>query len=115
MLQADGVRALTESVCWQPTEAEPALAFAQRPAICVLSLSPIADDPRVRRQGEAFHRAGWTVIAVGLPGARSPEPGWRIMTSKDLHAMELGASAAPQSEVTNVQIVHKPLQAAAGI
>ena len=112
MLQADGTSRLTEPVCWRPTEAEPALAPAQRPAICVLSLSPIADDPRVRRQGEAFDRAGWTVIAVGLPGARSPEPGWRIMTSKDPHAMESGASAAPQSEENNVQIVHKSLEAA---
>ena len=85
VLQADGT-SRPPSPFWRPTEAEPALAPAQRPAICVLSLSPIADDPRVRRQGEAFDRAGWTVIAVGLPGARSPEPGWRIMTSKDPHA-----------------------------
>ena len=46
-------------------------ARLERPAICVLALSAIADDPRVRRQAEAFHRAGWSVVAVGLPGVRS--------------------------------------------
>jgi glycosyltransferase involved in cell wall biosynthesis len=55
----------------------------RRPRICVLALSPIADDPRVRRQAEAFHRAGWQVIAVGLPGARSPEPEWPIVTREE--------------------------------
>jgi glycosyltransferase involved in cell wall biosynthesis len=56
----------------------------EQPAICILALSAIADDPRVRRQAEAFHRAGWNVTAVGLPGARSPDPEWRILTGEDL-------------------------------
>ena len=30
----------------------------ERPTICILALSAIADDPRVRRQAEAFRRAG---------------------------------------------------------
>lgn len=47
-------------------------------------MAPIADDPRVRRQAEAFHRAGWLVVAVGLPGAHSPAPAWRIVTRDDL-------------------------------
>ncbi len=55
-----------------------------RPTICLLVLSAPADDPRVRRQGEAFHRAGWNVVAVGMPGARSPAPEWRIVTRDDL-------------------------------
>lgn len=76
-------------------------AEPQPPTICILALSPIADDPRVRRQAEAFHRAGWTVIAVGLPGARSPAPEWRIMTSEDGRAMELAAEAAAQAQVTD--------------
>ena len=38
------------------------------PTICLLALSTIADDPRVRRQGDIFHRSGWRVIGVGLPG-----------------------------------------------
>ena len=56
----------------------------ERPTICILALSAIADDPRVRRQAEGFHRAGWDVTAVGLPGARSPDPEWRILTGEDL-------------------------------
>jgi glycosyltransferase involved in cell wall biosynthesis len=47
-----------------------------RPAVGLLSLSRIPDDPRVRRQGDAFRRAGWDVIGIGLAGARSPEPEW---------------------------------------
>ena len=59
-------------------------AKLERPAICVLALSAIADDPRVRRQAEAFHRAGWNVVAVGLPGARSAAPEWRILEAENL-------------------------------
>jgi glycosyltransferase involved in cell wall biosynthesis len=61
-------------------------ARLERPTICVLALSAIADDPRVRRQAEAFHRAGWNIVAVGLPGARSAAPEWRILTAENLHA-----------------------------
>jgi glycosyltransferase involved in cell wall biosynthesis len=56
------------------------------PSICILSLSAIADDPRVRRQGEAFHRAGWKVVAVGVPGAKSSPPDWPIHTGGELPA-----------------------------
>ncbi len=50
------------------------------PRICLLALSTIVDDPRVRRQGELFASAGWQVIAVGLPGGRSPPPVWPILS-----------------------------------
>ena len=46
----------------------------------ILALSAITDDPRVRRQGDAFHAAGWEVIAFGLSGnERSPAPLWQIV------------------------------------
>lgn len=48
------------------------------PRVGLLCLSAIADDPRVRRQGDLFMAAGWDVFAVGLPGARSPAPDWPI-------------------------------------
>ena len=35
-----------------------ATELSERPTICILALSAIADDPRVRRQAEVFHRAG---------------------------------------------------------
>lgn len=44
--------------------------------VCLLSMSAVADDPRVRRQGDALAQAGWTVMSLGLPGARSPAPAW---------------------------------------
>lgn len=51
--------------------------------ICVLALSAIADDPRVRRQADAFFRKDWCVTAVGLPGAKSQSPDWPILTRSD--------------------------------
>lgn len=46
--------------------------------ICILAQSRINDDPRVRRQGDAFWNAGWQVIAIGLPGGTSPPPVWPV-------------------------------------
>jgi glycosyltransferase involved in cell wall biosynthesis len=51
-----------------------------KPKICLLALSAIADDPRVRRQGDLFAGAGWQVTAVGLAGGRSPPPVWPILS-----------------------------------
>lgn len=50
--------------------------------ICLLALSRIEDDPRVRRQGDAFARAGWQVNGIGLGGARSPGPAWRVISPR---------------------------------
>jgi glycosyltransferase involved in cell wall biosynthesis len=79
---------------------EVSAARLERPTICVLALSAIADDPRVRRQAEAFHRAGWNVVAVGLPGAHSAAPEWRILTAENLpiprvEALACGTTPAP--------------------
>jgi glycosyltransferase involved in cell wall biosynthesis len=49
------------------------------PVICILTLSRIPDDSRVRRQGDAFSGAGWHVIGIGLSGARSPAPHWQTL------------------------------------
>lgn len=48
--------------------------------VCLLVIGPVADDPRVRRQGDALSQAGYEVVAVGLPGATSPPPGWPVET-----------------------------------
>lgn len=45
---------------------------------CLLSVTAIADDSRVRRQGDAIAAAGHEVVGVGLPGARSPQPTWPV-------------------------------------
>lgn len=60
--------------------------------ICLLSRSAIPDDPRVRRQGDAFYAAGWKVHAFGLPGGRSDPPVW--MASQTEHDTAAQAAAS---------------------
>lgn len=55
-----------------------------RPRIGILCLSAIADDPRVRRQGDLFTRKGWEVVAIGLKGARSIAPEWKCFEVDDM-------------------------------
>ncbi len=52
-----------------------------RPRVCLVSFSPIADDVRIRRHGDTLAADGWDVVAVGLPGAKSRLPDWRIIDS----------------------------------
>jgi glycosyltransferase involved in cell wall biosynthesis len=59
-------------------------------SVCLLSLSCIPDDPRIRRQGDAFHDAGWSVTAVGAPGGGSPPPRWRVLTPEPPRSPVLG-------------------------
>lgn len=47
--------------------------------IGLISHSVIADDPRVRRQGDALTAAGYQVIGVGLGGQASQPPAWPIL------------------------------------
>lgn len=47
--------------------------------ICLLKVAAIADDPRVRRQGDALTAAGHDVWAVGTQGGRSTPPAWPVM------------------------------------
>src|SRR5262245_2671365 len=51
-----------------------------KPRLGILSFSVIADDPRVRKQGDLLADAGWEVVGIGLPGHRSHLPAWRYMT-----------------------------------
>ncbi|CAA7618761.1 hypothetical protein MTBLM5_280019 [Magnetospirillum sp. LM-5] len=46
--------------------------------ICLLSFSPIPDDARVRRHGDALAAAGYQVTAIGLPGGRATPPAWAV-------------------------------------
>ena len=48
--------------------------------ICLLKVAPIADDPRVRKQGDALLSAGHDVWAVGTAGGRSEAPTWPVST-----------------------------------
>ncbi|KAB0675910.1 glycosyltransferase [Aureimonas leprariae] len=53
----------------------------------IVSQSVIADDPRVRRQGDALAKAGWDVVALGMDGATSAAPDWRVVPSSVAHGM----------------------------
>ena len=44
--------------------------------VCLLSRSWLADDPRVRRHGDALAAAGFEVVGVGYGGARAEPPSW---------------------------------------
>lgn len=73
------------------------------PRIGLISMSAIADDPRVRRQGDLFHQRGWDVVAVGLPGALSPAPAWPCLA--------IGAEApesAPERAAPEVATAETP-------
>jgi hypothetical protein len=48
-------------------------------SIGLLVYNHIVDDPRVRRQGDTFHAAGWKVYGVGIPGGRSDLPAWSVL------------------------------------
>jgi len=50
-----------------------------RPKIAIVARAAIADDPRPRRQGDAFATAGWDVVGIGLPGGRAPPPDWPVV------------------------------------
>lgn len=64
-----------------------ATRLGRKPSVGIVSMSPIADDPRVRRQGDAFHAAGWEVKAFGLPGRVAQAPAWPIGTPEDAAAL----------------------------
>jgi glycosyltransferase involved in cell wall biosynthesis len=64
--------------------------------ICILSISAIADDPRVRRQGDAFKRAGWGVVGVGLSGAQSTPPEWLMREPNRDPPQALGPQPPPR-------------------
>jgi len=69
---------------------------AERPLrIGLISFSAIADDPRVRRQGDLFWEHGWDVVSVGLSGARSRPPEWRCL---EVPASDVAAAADAESK-----------------
>lgn len=47
--------------------------------VCIISLTPVTDEPRVLRQSKALSDAGWTVIVAGFKGRQPPPPHWRYI------------------------------------
>jgi glycosyltransferase involved in cell wall biosynthesis len=46
---------------------------------CIISLTPVTDEPRVLRQTKALADSGWTVIVAGLKGRQKPPAHWRYI------------------------------------
>ncbi|GAM97938.1 capsular polysaccharide synthesis enzyme cap5I [alpha proteobacterium U9-1i] len=44
--------------------------------VCIISLTPVTDEPRVLRQSKALADAGWTVIVAGFKGRQAPPSYW---------------------------------------
>jgi glycogen(starch) synthase len=64
------------------------------PRACLLCLSVINDDPRVRKQGDLLHDAGFAVTAVGLAGGAAPAPLWPVSAPAFTPAATLPARLA---------------------
>lgn len=47
--------------------------------VCIISLTPVTDEPRVLRQSKALSDAGWTVVVAGFRGRQAPPPHWRYI------------------------------------
>lgn len=72
--------------------------------IGLISVSAIADDPRVRRQGDLFWERGWDVVGVGLSGARSRPPEWLCLEvpATDIEVVSEAAPGAADEEASPV-------------
>jgi glycosyltransferase involved in cell wall biosynthesis len=62
----------------------------RKPTACVIALSDIPNDPRVRRQCDALFDAGWDVVAVGVPGTDDPSCRWPIHVKSAAVAADAG-------------------------
>lgn len=49
------------------------------PSACIISLTPVTDEPRVIRQARALLDAGWKVTVCGFRGRQAAPAGWRLI------------------------------------
>lgn len=82
------------------------------PSIGLLAFSRIVDDPRVRRQGDLFHRAGWTVWGIGIPGGLSANPEWQVLGNENRTPSEtwqpLSGAVGPAKGLAGIWRHHVP-------
>jgi glycogen(starch) synthase len=69
---------------------------AASPRVCLLCLSVIKDDPRVRKQGNLLHQAGFEVVGVGLAGGTAANPPWAIRVPS------FAAAATPRAKLAKL-------------
>jgi glycosyltransferase involved in cell wall biosynthesis len=56
----------------------------KRKTACIISLTPVTDEPRVRRQSQALHQAGWDVIVAGYKGRSPKPPYWKLIEIENI-------------------------------
>lgn len=74
--------------------------------VCLLSITAIADDVRIRRQGDALHDLGIEVHGVGIEGAESPPPAWEIheMKSRPTRVRQVGTGLRAMSALAGTDV-----------
>lgn len=91
-----------------PSTSEPHSIAAQTRTACVIALSNVPNDPRVRRQCEALFDAGWNVVAVGIPGAEDSSLRWPVRVRAD---DGIGGGAVTESQaIQPASPVNEPAQ-----
>lgn len=78
------------------------MTMDRRPTACVIALSDIPNDPRVRRQCDALFDAGWNVIAIGTPGTNDPGCRWPILVNAAATADDLAEATDERAHASNV-------------
>ncbi|MBV8270939.1 MAG: glycosyltransferase [Cupriavidus sp.] len=81
---------------------------ARKRVACVIALSDIPNDPRVRRQCDALLDAGWDVVAVGVPGTDDPSVRWPIKVRGEPVAA-VGADGAPSGLAKAEAVAEAPV------
>jgi len=56
--------------------------------VCIISLTEVFDEPRVRRQAYTFDKLGWAVTLVGLRGRSELPENWRFIELNPQRAFE---------------------------
>ena len=72
------------------TAPTPEPSEVEGPAVLIIALSPISDDPRVRRQAMALSRRGWSVHLAGYEGRSALPKDWHWI-SLDRNLVGAGA------------------------
>ena len=80
--------------------------------IGLISVSSIPDDPRVRRQGDLLHSAGYEIVAVGLPGSRSVNPDWLCIEVSNIQNDLDEAQASTQPRLSQFESILRRAKAA---
>ncbi|MHC5113729.1 MAG: glycosyltransferase [Planctomycetota bacterium] len=57
---------------------------AEGPCALVISLTPVTDEPRVRRQCAALTKLGWAVVVAGYPGRCEKQASWSLIELENL-------------------------------